>query len=260
MTFTNKFPMLFNSLWFSSPRGLGLATIAGLSMAIAPAAMAQLPEIPAEETSPTDSTDPVADDVRFSCQSVNGEYTVMYHPQGEGQQYAWATPTALGGGWTPERRCQEISRRLESYRPDGLLELGTDVENGYDVICVTTQANNSCRIVLTVPPGQDPRQTRDLVFENIVLADSGTTTDGVTALTGSDGAEIVEGLLGIELPDGLGGRRSSQPSRQGTQSNWIDLRPFLAPADGGTGGQLQNFRGSSPTPSSENPQLDPSRF
>ncbi|WP_192925030.1 COP23 domain-containing protein [Sodalinema gerasimenkoae] len=244
-----------------SPRWLAVAGAMGLTLALAPGAVAQLPEIPAEETSPTEPTEPVADDVRFSCQSVNGEYTVMYHPDGQdGQGYAWATPTALGGGWTPERRCSEISRRLESYRPDGLSELGTNVENGYDVVCVTTQENSSCRIVLTVPPGQDPRQTRDLVFENIVLADSGTSTDGVTALTGSDGVEIVEGLLGIELPEGLGGRRSSQPSRQRTSSNWIDLRPFLAPTDGGTGGQLQNFRGSSPSPSPENPQLDPSRF
>lgn len=97
------------------------------------------------------------------------------------------------------------------------------------------------------------------MFENIVLADSGTSTDGVTALTGSSGVEIVEGLLGIELPEGLGGRRSS-PNRRSTSSDWIDLRPFLAPNDGGTGGQLQNFRGSSPSPSPENPQLDPSRF
>ncbi|MGM0457314.1 MAG: COP23 domain-containing protein [Cyanobacteriota bacterium] len=257
--------MLSNFYLTHSPRWLAVAGAVGLAIAMAPGAVAQLPEIPAEETSPTEPTDPVADDVRFSCRNVNGdvngEYTVMYHPDGQGGQgYAWATPTALGGGWTPERRCNEISRRLESYRPDGLLELGTNVENGYDVICVTTQENSSCRIVLTVPPGQDPRQTRDLVFENIVLADSGTSTDGVTALTGSDGVEIVEGLLGIELPEGLGGRRPSQPSRQRTSSNWIDLRPFLAPTDGGTGGQLQNFRGSSPSPSPENPQLDPSRF
>lgn len=253
--------MLPKSQLVSSPRWLALASVVGLSFALAPGAVAQLPEIPEDDTSQSEPIEPVAEDVRFSCQSVNGEYTVMYHPDGQGgQRYAWATPMALGGGWTPERRCNEISRRLESYRPDGLVELGTNVENGYDVVCVTTQANRSCRIVLTVPPGQDPRQTRDLVFENIVLADSGTSTDGVTALTGGDGVEIVEGLLGIELPEGLGGRRSSQPSRQRSSSNWIDLRPFLAPTDGGTGGQLQNFRGSSPSPSPENPQLDPSRF
>jgi len=252
--------MLFNLSWFSSPRSLALATVVGLSVAV-PSAIAQLPELPEDDRRQSEPTDPVSEDVRFSCENVNGDYTVMYHPQGQGgQQYAWATPTALGGGWTPERRCNEISRRLESYRPDGLVELGTNVENGYDVICVTTQANTSCRIVLTVPPGQDPRQTRDLVFENIVLADSGTSTDGVTALTGSDGTEIVEGLLGIELPEGLGGRRSSQPSRQGTSSDWIDLRPFLAPTDGGTGGQLQNLQRSSPTASPDNPQLDPNRF
>ncbi|NJN90156.1 MAG: hypothetical protein HC878_07090, partial [Leptolyngbyaceae cyanobacterium SL_5_14] len=104
----------------------------------------------------------------------------MYYPQSQpGQAYAWATPTELGGGWTEERRCNEISRRLEFYRPDGLLEMQTGVENGYSTICVTTQQNASCRIVLTVPPGQDPLVTRDRVFENLAVADRGQQTDSV---------------------------------------------------------------------------------
>lgn len=93
--------MLLNSHLTHSPRWLAVAGALGLAIAMAPGAVAQLPEIPAEDTSSTESTDPVADDVRFSCRNVNGEYTVMYHPDGQGGQgYAWATPTALGGGWT----------------------------------------------------------------------------------------------------------------------------------------------------------------
>ena len=130
---------------------------------------------PSSTTPSSTSTSPAPansqlSDVRFSCQTANGQPTVMYNPQSQpGKYYAWATPTSLGGGWTPERRCNEISRRLEFYRPDGLLELQTGVENGYNTICVTTEAMSSCRIVLTVPPGQNPVAIRDRIFNNLSL-------------------------------------------------------------------------------------------
>lgn len=170
----------------------------------------------------------------------------MYYPQSQpGEAYPWAKPTELGGGWTPERRCNEISRRLESYRPDGLLEMRTGIENGYDIVCVTTQQDPSCRIVLTVPPGQDARVTRDRVFESLTVADSGQQTDAVTTFTGRD-RDLLDGLAdSLNLPSipniNLPGRSSRDA---------INLRPFLDPADGGTGQRL--------TPSA--PQLNPDRF
>lgn len=174
-------------------------------------------------------------DARFTCESDVGRYTVTYHPQSQpGQSNAWATPTDLGGGWTADRRCYEIARRLEFYRPDGLLELRTDIENGYNTVCVTTEAVPGCRIVFTVPPGQDPIATRDRVFSNLTIADSGERTQGVVTYSG-DGDDLLNrigGALGIELPSSR--RSTSAPTR----SNAINLRPFLDPADGGTGERL----------------------
>lgn len=187
------------------------------------------------QTVPTSDESP-----RFGCQVMNGEYTVVYYPPSQPDQpYAWATPTELGGGWTPQARCNEISRRLESYRPDGMQEMQTGVENGYDVICVTTQANPSCRIVLTVPPGQDPIVTRNRVFENLAVADNGMQTEAVTTFTDSGENAIFDelgNLLNIELPDLPG--VTSTPSRNNRGP--INLRPFLAPEDGGTGRMLNN--------------------
>ena len=87
-------------------------------------------------TIPTRSTTTQADgNARFSCQLVSSQWTVMYQPQSQPNQYfAWATPKELGGGWTAQRRCQEISRRLEAYRPDGLQELRNDITNNYNTI------------------------------------------------------------------------------------------------------------------------------
>jgi len=184
--------------------------------------------------------EPAPEEARFTCQVSNGRPTVMYSPQSRpGEVYPWAIPEDLGSAWPAERRCNEISRRLESYRPDGLLELQTGVENGYNTVCVTTEANPACRIVFTVPPGQDPVVTRDRVFNNLVVADQGNATEGVTTFT--DGGTVLD-----ELGDVLG-----LPSGGSSSSRGINLQPFLDAADGGTGTRL--------TPSSGRP-LNPDNF
>lgn len=176
-------------------------------------------------------------DARFTCEVVNNAYTVMYHPQSQpNRSYEWAKPRAMGGGWSEDRRCQEIARRLEFYRPDGLQELAVGVENGYNVICATTQKNPDCRIVLTVPPGEDPTLMRDRVFENLTVADSGQRTDAVNAIVESGDSNVlgkIENILGIPIP----GQQNHTPMR--TTRGGINLQPFLDPADGGTGSQLR---------------------
>ncbi len=202
----------------------------------------------AQNTEPQDDN---TDEPRFTCEFLDGEYTVMYHPESQPDQaYAWATPSTMGGGWTEERRCNEISRRLEFYRPDGLLEMRTAVENNYDIICVTTQKNPACQIVLTVPPGQDPQVTRDRVFENLTIADGGSSTDAVPTFIGEDtGSELVDQVLNEGLSAlGIG----KTPTRR---SDRINLRPFLDPADGGTGTQLRQS-----IPARSNPRFNPDNF
>lgn len=180
---------------------------------------------------------------RFRCEIVNSEYTVMYYPESRpSQAYPWAIPSQLGGGWTPQNRCNEITRRLESYRQDGLLELTTGIENGYDTICVTTQVDpTACRIVLTVPPGQDPQITRDRIFENLLVADDGQQTQGVYTYTGNDG-DILN-----QIGNAIEGKGKT------TSPKDINLRPFLDPADGGTGARL-NDKNSVPTSGTSNAQ------
>ncbi|MEM9005937.1 MAG: COP23 domain-containing protein [Cyanobacteria bacterium P01_F01_bin.86] len=210
--------LVLTAAWIS---GFGLLGIAGVS----DRGWAQ--EAPEE---PTQGTVEVADEPRFTCQLENGQYTVMYSPVSQpGEFYPWAVPEDMGGAWPAERRCNEISRRLEEYRPDGLLELQNDIENGYDTVCVTTEAVGGCRIVFTVPPGQDPQITRDSVFNNLVLADQGDTTQGVTTFTG-EGSDVLDDLNEVlGLPSG----NSSSQSNDG-----INLQPFLDSSDGGTGTQL----------------------
>ncbi len=182
-------------------------------------------------------------DSRFSCQFQDGKYTVMYQPKSRpGKFYAWAVPGALGGGWTSDRRCNEITRRLEEYRPDGLVELRTGTENGYNVVCATTDKNNACRIVLTVPVGADPNNIRDRVFANLASADSGQTTTGVNTFVQGERSS-----LGGLFPVPRSGYRSN---------NGIDLKPFLDSADGGTGREL----GAANSRDSKGLRFRPNRF
>lgn len=193
---------------------------------------------------PSDSTRNA--DNRFTCELVNGEYTVMYYPESQPDQgNPWAIPSELGGGWTPQKRCDEITARFESYRQDGLLELTTGTENGYDTICVTTQLDpTDCRIVLTVPPGQDAQLTRDLIFDNLLVADDGGSTQGVYTFGDGRSGQDILGELGNVIK-GNGSRENATPASPES----INLRPFLDPADGGTGEQL---RSTSATPKPNN--------
>jgi Circadian oscillating protein COP23 len=188
--------------------------------------------------SPAPSSTPVprqAANARFSCEEQGGEYTVVYRPQSQpGQTYPWAKPSAMGGGWTPERRCAEISRRLEEYRPAGLLEMQNAVENGYNTICVTTSQVSACRIVLTVPEGEDPLVIRDRVFGNLTVADNGQQTTAVTTFSGDD--DNLLNQIGVAV--GVDLSSLSRSSRRSNSGN-IDLRPFLDEADGGTGARLR---------------------
>ena len=213
--------------WISGFGLLGVMVAGDRSFAQnAPAPTQETPETPAPATEDPESP-------RFTCELENGQYTVMYTPVSQpGEAYPWAVPEDMGSAWPAERRCNEISNRLEEYRPDGLQELQNDVENGYNTVCVTTEAVGGCRIVFTVPPGQDPQVTRDSVFNNLVLADQGSTTEGVVTFTGDDSIlDDLNEVLG--LPSG-----SNSPS-----SSSINLRPFLDPSDGGTGTQLQQNTG-----------------
>ena len=188
-------------------------------------------------------------DTRFSCELVNGEYTVMYSPESQpDQSYPWAIPSELGGGWTPQKRCDAITQRFEEYRGEGLLELATGTENGYNTICVTTQLDPSdCKLILTVPPGQDPQLTRDLIFDNLLVADDGQQTQGVyTFGDGQSGNDILSEVEGM-----IGGKKKNSSSGN------INLRPFLDPADGGTGQQLTK---GDATPQSNNSDRKPALF
>lgn len=173
--------------------------------------------------------------VRFACETMDSQLTVTYRPVDRpGSMYPWAIPGAMGGNWSASKRCNEIARRLEDYRRDGLKELRTEVKNQYDTVCVTTEKNNECRLVFTIPKGQDAISTRDSVFRNLTVADSGQQTVGVNTYT-DGGNNALNGILGNIM--GNTGAATPKPANMVPKGS-IDLRPFLSEKDGGTGTKL----------------------
>jgi hypothetical protein len=196
---------------------------------------------------------------RFICELRGNQSPVTYQPVDRpGDKYPWAVPSTMGNNWDAGKRCTEIARRLEEYRRDGLKELRTDVKNNYDTVCVTTEKNSECRIVFTVPQGQDAITTRDSVFRNLTMADSGQRTTGVT--TFADGGNNGFGdLLGNVLP-GLGNTgTATSPTPALKAKDSIDLRPFLSKKDGGTATQLRTPTTTDATTGSSK-KLNPARF
>ncbi|MCS6959956.1 MAG: COP23 domain-containing protein [Pseudanabaenaceae cyanobacterium SKYGB_i_bin29] len=198
---------------------LALTVMGGSAMAqevipIEPPLPNSVPPVTIPTPPPEPATTGTTTGERFICELRNGQLVVSYRPESDpNRSFPWAAPRTLGGGWSAERRCQEIARRLESYRPDGLDELRIGRENGYNTVCATTDRVPTCRIVFTVPPGQDPLLTRDRVFANLVSAEQGQVTAPVNTFAHQS----------FRFGDLW---RLRQPG--------IKLKPFLAPADGGT--------------------------
>ena len=79
----------------------------------------------------------------------------------------WSSNVFDGGGWTPERRCQEVSQRFEGFRQQGRLQyLTTGRINGQPVICTAKAEGAPCDgLLYTLKPGQDPTTALRNLFD-----------------------------------------------------------------------------------------------
>jgi Circadian oscillating protein COP23 len=111
----------------------------------------------AETTAPT----------TFACGASSGVPATMAQTQrGEIPVIRWSSDYFSDSGWTPERRCQEVSTRFQTYQQDGSLKyLTTGVMNGMSVVCTTDHDGGTCKnLLFTLKAGSNAGQTlRDLL-------------------------------------------------------------------------------------------------
>jgi len=78
----------------------------------------------------------------------------------------WKTEYFSSSGWTPWRRCSEVSSRFENYNQQGKLAyITTGEENGYPIICVAEQKDGPCinkdsgELLLTLRKNENANET-----------------------------------------------------------------------------------------------------
>ncbi|MEB3167485.1 MAG: COP23 domain-containing protein [Synechococcaceae cyanobacterium] len=105
----------------------------------------------------------------FSCGASNGvPATIANTDDGRSvPMIRWTSNAFDGAGWTPQRRCQEVSQRFETYRQQGRLAFVTTGRiNGLPVICTATSDGGPCDgLLYTLKPGQDPTLALKRLFD-----------------------------------------------------------------------------------------------
>ena len=79
----------------------------------------------------------------------------------------WKSTTFSGSGWTPQRRCREVSMRFQQFHSAGKLEfITTGRMNGLPVICVSRTNGGACAgLLYTLKPGQNATATLKKLFD-----------------------------------------------------------------------------------------------
>jgi hypothetical protein len=88
--------------------------------------------------------------VRFQCQTLSNGVpaTVATSPQWQNQPrqlIRWLEPLAREAGYTPLRRCREVSNRLNKQFSKGGQYIGHGYINGNPAICTTNKEGAKCR-------------------------------------------------------------------------------------------------------------------
>ena len=99
----------------------------------------------------------------FVCQPINGIPTTVVQTK-EGKRVPiifWKSNTFASSGWTPLKRCQEVTARFQSYHSDGSLEfITTGQVNSLPAICVAKSDGGPCAgLLYTLKPDQNATST-----------------------------------------------------------------------------------------------------
>jgi hypothetical protein len=99
----------------------------------------------------------------FECVTISGVPTTMAS-MADGKRVPvirWTSSVFNEAGWTPERRCQEVSVRFNTYNLQGRLTyITTGRINNLPVICTAPQINSKCDgLLYTLKPGQNATST-----------------------------------------------------------------------------------------------------
>lgn len=96
---------------------------------------------------------------------------------------SWVSDFGKEVGYDQQKRCEEVSNRLQDYSNRGLLNyITTGKENGLDTICVAKdkKRGGSCLTLWTLKPGTNPNQVLyQLLSEHISIPLEGSNVSQI---------------------------------------------------------------------------------
>lgn len=113
--------------------------------------------------------------VSFSCTTRNGvPTTVAQTSQGTIPVIRWVSDFGNEVGYTPQKRCEEVSNRFQQYYNQGVLNfVTTGRQNNQNIICVSSEKGGTCQgLLFTLKPSDNPSQVIQQMFEGTGYASS----------------------------------------------------------------------------------------
>ncbi|AFZ54431.1 COP23 domain-containing protein [Cyanobacterium aponinum] len=110
----------------------------------------------------------------YSCINYKGKpTTVVDTSRGKIQLIVWESDYFQNSGWTPNKRCQEVTQRFQEFSDKGILKYVTTGQiNSYPVICVGTQVPGGgyqCQkdgLLITLQKNDNPNKVLENLFTN----------------------------------------------------------------------------------------------
>jgi Circadian oscillating protein COP23 len=109
-----------------------------------------------------------AQSTTFFCGASQGvPVTYANTPRGNVPIIRWRSNYFSDSGYTPERRCDEVSGRFQTYYNSGSLNfITTGMMNGQPVVCVSATNGGGCQgLLLTLRPNDNASQVVQQLFD-----------------------------------------------------------------------------------------------
>lgn len=126
----------------------------------------------------------------YNClQYKNQPTTVVDTNRGRIQLIVWNSNFFASSGWTPEKRCQAVTQRFQTFSDNGTLRyIATGTMNRQPVICVAEKKSSGfkCRtdgLLITLQSNDNPNQVlRDLFDISSRISSGGLSRGGILDL------------------------------------------------------------------------------
>jgi hypothetical protein len=85
--------------------------------------------------------------------------TIAQTAEGNKPLILWKSTYFSQDGWTPEKRCTEVTQRFQDYKNQGILSnVTTGKINGMSVVCLSPNAGGNCNnLLITLEPNDNPQ-------------------------------------------------------------------------------------------------------